>query len=154
MRGPKTIAGDLVAVVGMTLGAPAGYYLSTSSLDLDALSLWLLNILFFGSTVVYVHMKIRARSTSRSELSWAEKFSLGKLNLAYHVVVVAAVLLLVLMYFTPELALIAFVPMIVHALIGTMKLSGNTSFRRLGFILLVHSAIFGILLSIIVWEPL
>jgi hypothetical protein len=147
LRHSKTIAIDLTAVAGLTLSAPSAYYVAAGTLDQAAVSLWVLNFLFFGSSVFYVHMKIRARGLKKPRFSWMEKLTLGRLNLIYHVIVVTIVVVMTLRHFTTQLALIAFIPMIIHAVIGTAKLSSEVRFKNLGFLLLAQSALFGLLLS-------
>jgi len=145
----KSILSDLAAVAGLTLGAPGSYYVATGLIDLTAGMLWIMNFLFFGSGVFYVYMKIRAAGVRKPELTWADKLSLGKLNLIYHFVVVSILIVMTAQHSTPQLALVAFVPMMIHAIYGTLKLSSRVRFRQLGFLLLAQSALFGFLLSIV-----
>jgi len=145
-RFPKTIPGDLVSVVSLTLTAPAAYYVVLGVLDRTALSIWLLNVLFFGCSVFYVHMKIRATSMKKEELTWGERISLGKLNLIYHAVVLTVVFALAWRHFTPPLAALAFVPMAAHAIYGTYKLSGKVRFKNLGFLLVGQAILFALIM--------
>jgi hypothetical protein len=145
-KGRKSIAGDLTAVAGLTLSAPAAYYVSTGSFDLNGAVLWILNFLFFGCSVFYVHMKISAASRSTEHLSAKEKLKLGKLNILYHLFVIAVVILLSLFRWTVFTVVIAFVPMIVHAVYGTIQLNERVRFKKLGFLLLAQSIVFGVLL--------
>lgn len=148
-RFPKTITGDLVSVFSLTLSAPAGYYVVLGVLDQTAFLLWLLNFLFFGCSVFYVHMKIRAASLRKEELTWGERMSLGKLNLIYHVAVLAIVSVLAWRHFTPELAALAFVPMAVHAIYGTSKLSSQIRFKNLGFVLVGQAILFALMMVVV-----
>lgn len=145
-RFPKTIPGDLLAVCGLTLTAPAAYYVGTGVLDGTAALLWLFNVLFFGSSVFYVHMKIRATSSKNAEMGIPDKISIGGLNIIYHVVVIAVVVAMSLLYQSLQFAAIAFLPMALHAMYGTYALSRRVQFKKLGFILLGQSVLFGILL--------
>ncbi|MGH7602242.1 MAG: YwiC-like family protein, partial [bacterium] len=147
-RYTKTILSDLISVAGLTLSAPSAYYVATGKLHQAAELLWLLNFLFFGCGIVYVHMKIHASAMKKSELSLDEKLRLGKLNLIYHLIVLAIVGILVIKNFTPLLAMAAFAPMTVHAIYGTFKLSSTVRFKNLGLILLAHSLVFALLLAI------
>lgn len=143
----KNLWSDLVAVLGLTLGAAGAYYVATGKLDENAVLLWLLNFLFFGSGIVYVHMKLRAAAMKKSVLSFDEKLRVGKMNLLYHLVVLSIVGILVVKNFTPWLAMAAFVPMTVHAIYGTCKLSNTVRFKNLGLILLVQALVFAFLLA-------
>ena len=77
-RYSKMIATDLIAVAGLTLSGPSVYYVLVGKIDATALSLYVLNFLFFGGSVFYVHMKIRASASKKGVMGWAEKFSFGK----------------------------------------------------------------------------
>ena len=146
----KNVLTDLVGVAGLALGAPAMYYVLTLSLDDQAWILYVMNILFFGSSVVYVHLKIRVTRGKKSDWTLLEKLAAGRLNLAYHAFVIAIVLALSLYRLTPATAVLAFVPMTIHAMYGTYRLSSRVSFSRLGFALLAHSIGFALLWTIIV----
>lgn len=148
----KTIASDCVAVAGLALGAPGSYYVLTGLIDRTALLLFILNFLFFGCSVFYVHMKIRASSCKRLKMTWSDKLSLGKMNLLYHIAVISIVAALAALHFTSLVALFAFIPMLIHGVYGTMKLSGKVRFKKLGFLLLAQSILFGILLSYGTWR--
>jgi hypothetical protein len=149
LRAKKTVVSDLVAVSGLTLTAPAAYYVATGSFNQTALLLWVLNFLFFGCSVVYVHMKIRAAALQKVDLRFAEKLSVGKLNVAYHAAVLSIVGVLALGHYTPEFAFLAFVPMAIHAAFGTLRLTGHVRFKNLGLLLLGQSLLFGLLMGIL-----
>ena len=147
----KSVVTDIVAVAGLALGAPAMYYILTRSLDIHAWILFVINFFFFSSSVVYVHLKIRVTRGKRSDLTLSEKLTAGGLNLAYHAFVIAVVVALSLYRLTPATAVLAFVPMTIHAVYGTYRLTSQVSFSRLGFALLAHSIGFAFLWSIIVF---
>jgi nitrous oxidase accessory protein len=144
----KTVLSDLISVLGLTLSAPAAYYTVTGKLDQTAATLWLMNFLFFGSGIVYVHTKLRAAALKKQDFSFGEKLSLGKLNLIYHLVVLAIAGILAAHNFTPLFAMVAFVPMTIHAIYGTLKLTSTVRFKNLGLILLLHSLIFALLFAL------
>lgn len=146
-RRARTIPGDLMSVCGLTLTAPAEYYVGSGVLDMNAAMLWVFSILFFGSSVLYVHMKMRATQTGHTGMKLAERLSLGKLNFLYHFAVIALVTGMGVYQHAPYFALGAFVPMILHAMYGTFRLSGSVLFKQLGFLLLGQSVLFGVLLS-------
>lgn len=52
------------------------------------LSVPLLLLTLSALCVFYVHMKLRATSSRKSELTLSDKLSMGKLNVVYHVAVV------------------------------------------------------------------
>lgn len=143
----KTVLSDLIAIAGLTTGAPAVLYVATGELAGTAFFIWILNALFFGSGVVYVHMKIVATGFKDTSLSLTQRLSLGFLNVAYHLVVLGIVLVLVAFEYSPTLVAVAFLPITVHALYGTLKLSTRVQFKRLGILLLGHAILFAIVVS-------
>lgn len=142
----KSIASDLVAVFGLTLSAPTAFYVAGGVLDWTAVELWLLSFLFFGGSIFYVHMKIKAKGTKKADLSFKEKLSLGRLTLLYHFFVLLIVIYLGATRYSWQLAVVAFVPMTIHAVYGTIKLSNRVQFKRLGLLLLGQSVLFALLL--------
>jgi hypothetical protein len=142
----KGVASDLAAVAGLTLGAPGMYYVGSGLFDHIALSLWILNFLFFGSGVFHVHMKMEASALKKTALTMSEKWSLGKKNIVYHSVVIFTVLVFTHFRYVPRLTILAFVPMVIHAVFGTISLSSRVRYKALGLVLLGQSIVFCILL--------
>lgn len=145
---PKSIGSDFVAVVGLTMTGPAASYVMVGNLEIEALLVWLLTMLFFGSSVFYVHMKIRASSLKKEAMTGREKVVLGQYNILYHVALLAVVAAFTSLSETPPLAIAAFVPVSLHAFVGTIRLSPRVQFKKLGFLLLGQSVLFAVLLSI------
>jgi hypothetical protein len=142
---PKTIASDLAAVFGLTLTAPGAFYVASGHLGEDAFLLWLLNVLFFGSCVFYVHMRIRALAAKKDRWGWKDRLTYGGTNLVYHLAMIGILLLLASKNITSAVQLLAFAPMTITALWGTARLVSETNLRRVGFMLLTHSVAFMIL---------
>jgi len=145
----KTITRDLVSVLGLTLTGPSAYYVVSGQLDTTAFIVWLLNFLFFGSCVFYIHMRIEALAAKKSRWSFPDRFACGSLNLTFHAVMIAILLLLIVQRLTPPLMVLAFAPITIHAILGTVKLASEADFRKLGLTLLGHSVVFMILLLIL-----
>jgi hypothetical protein len=127
----RSVARQLLAVAGLTLTAPAAWYVATGKLDYR---LWLLNVLYFAGGVFYVKMHVAAaiqRNAGRLAVGWPV--------LAYYsaLVVVAA------LWWPVGLA---FVPAIVRAFVGVARLSPTLRIRRLGWTEVAYSLIFGVLL--------
>jgi hypothetical protein len=148
-RQPKAISSDLVSVLGVTLTGPSTYYVVSGQLDRTAFVVWLLNILFFGSCVFYVHMRIRALAAKKVQWNFRDRFTCGRLNLMFHVVMIAVLMLLVFERLTPSPVLLAFAPITIHAVWGTVKLADDPDFRKLGLTLLGHSAVFMMFLLVL-----
>jgi len=147
----KALPSDLAAVTGLTLTAPAAYYVTSGELDVAAVTLWVLNILFFGSCVFYVHTRIRALAARKADWSWRDRLSYGGVNLLYHAVMFCILGLLAIHQLTPTLELLAFTPITIYTVWGTLTLVSAVNFRRLGFTLLTHSIAF-LVLSLILFR--
>jgi hypothetical protein len=144
----KSSWGDLAASIGLSAGAPAALMMDGTSTWAEALSVWLLVSLFFGCTVVYVHMKIRAVAAKLVGGSILSRLRFGWVTVAYHVAVIGLVIALVAAGRTNALAVAAYCPMLVHAVVGTIRRAGRVRFHRLGFALLGHSLVFAALIAL------
>ena len=144
----KTIPGDLVSVFGLSLTGLGAYYVLNGFIDLTGILLWAQVFLFFGSSVFYVHMKIRAAQTKARNLNYKDKFSIGKTSMSYHVVVLLLLFICALKQQIPAMNVIAFLPMTVHAFYGTWKLDARVRFKNLGFLLLGQSVLFTLILGL------
>jgi hypothetical protein len=147
----KSIAGDFSAVAGLTLGAPCAYYVVAGKLDAAALAVYAFNLLFFGGSVFYVHMKIQASAKKNVALVWKQKLAIGYWNIIYHTAVLIVVIIIVLALHGSLFVVAAFLPMIIHAIYGTLTMESKVRFRNLGFLLLVHSLFFGIVIGLSSW---
>ena len=143
----KSLASDLISTAGLTTTSIAAYYVITSAIDGDAIRLYILNFLFFGSNVLYVYTKIRATSLKQERLSMTDKFTIVRLLIIYHLLVIGIVVYFVSVYYTPLLTMLSFAPMTLHAIVGVIKLEKKVQFQRLGFLLLVQSILFSIILG-------
>lgn len=143
----KNVWSDFLAMTGLTLGAPAIMYLNENAFTSRGFVLWLLNVLFFGSSAFYVHMKMRLSSLKKNNITFDEKLSAGRLNLIYHIAAVALLVIFTLRFPSKEVIVAAYLPMILHAVAGTFKLPRKVSFKKIGIIFLAYSMIFALVLS-------
>lgn len=142
----KSMWADLSATWGLSVGTPAAAMIGSTSGTMDILLLWVEVFLFYSCTVVYVYMKIRAVSGKLEQPSLLTRFRFGWVTVVYHVLVVAFVGAIVAHDRHHILALIAFVPMMLHAVIGTVRLTDDVKFKRLGLLLLTHSILFTVIM--------
>jgi hypothetical protein len=142
-RFPRTIAADLISVVGLTLSGLAAYYVTSGKADLQGFLIWVFNILFFGSSVFYVHMKIGTISSKNLEMKPGQ---MRTANIVYQSGVLVTIALFAMVGVTRWLTILAFIPMGVHVFYGTFHSSFDLEFKKLGLLLLGQSILFGILL--------
>lgn len=140
--GGKTLLSDFTATAGLTLSGPAALAAAEGALSPACLQFYGYNLIFFGGTVFYVYMKLR-----RPGGGARPRVTAGRDNLLFQAGTLAGVGGLVLAGAAPAVALIPFLPMTAQAMGGTYTLGREVRFKRLGFLLLGHSILFGVLLG-------
>lgn len=136
----RSVAMQLLAVAGLTLTAPAAWYAATGKLDYRLL---LLNVLYFAGGVFYVKMHI-ATAIQRT----GSKLRFGAATLAYY-----SALAVVAAWWWP--VGLAFVPVIVRAFAGVVRLTPTLRIKRLGWTEVAYSVVFAIALIVTYgWRPI
>ena len=131
----RSVVMQLLAVAGLTLTAPAAWYVATGQLDAR---LWLLNVLYFAGGVLYVKMHVAA-AIQRG----GSKLRLGAATMIYY----GALAAVAAMWWPVG---VAFVPAIVRAVVGVARLSPVLRIKRLGWTEVGYSIGFAILLILVV----
>ncbi len=148
-RKDRTTWGELWAVAGASLAAPAAYYAATGRLGKTAFLLWLLSLLYSGASVFYVPMKFRHRNLSTPGGEWIPSFRegwrLGRRPLLYLGIMSLTLGLLALGGHIPSPALLAFLPLVVKTVYASIRIR-PASIRRIGFTEVAHVALFALLL--------
>jgi len=137
-REDRTIAGEIIAIAGLTLTAPAAYYVAGGSWDVTALWLWMLCALYFASSVFYVKARVHALNPRQRQLAVRARRSCT----VYHAVLALVLLILALTCRLDTFVLIAFSPIMVRSFWYLARPSNRVNLRRVGVIELMHSAIF------------
>jgi archaellum biogenesis protein FlaJ (TadC family) len=147
-RKEMSVRGELAGIVGLALGAPLAYYVAQGVLDSTALSLWIVNALYFGGTVFYIKLKVRQQPKEPAPDHVSERLVKAKACLSYQSVVLTLLILLVALHRLPALALLAFVPMTLKVLYGATRWQDRQSLSlpRLGLIEMFHSVLFAALI--------
>ena len=136
----RTFTNELTIVAALTLSAPASYYTITHVVDGKAVMLYILNFLFFGSSVFYVKMIIEFLRTKGFWRGEAEKAR--SMTIAYHAALVAVILLMSIMKSVNNLVLLGFLPMLVQVAVGVFSKNTRVNFTQLGIALIVQSVVF------------
>lgn len=123
----RSVAMQFLAVAGLTLTAPAAWYVATGKLDYR---LWLVNALYFAGGVFYVKMHVAA-AIARCPAQRAP-------TLIYY----GALAVVAALWWPVGLA---FVPAIARAFVGVARLSPVLRIKRLGWTEVAHSLVFGTL---------
>jgi hypothetical protein len=131
----RNVAMQLLAVAGLTLTAPAAWYVATGRLDAR---LWWWNVLYFAGGVFYVKMHVAAAmKRGRAEAVRA--------TLIYY-----TALAVVAAWWWP--VGLAFVPVIVRAFVGVARLSPVLRIKRLGWTEVAYSLLFLVTLVVAIGD--
>jgi hypothetical protein len=134
----RSVAGELLGVVGLTSGAPASYYALQGRFDQPTLIAWVLVFLYFSSAIFYVKMRV-----SRFSASTKSSGSLKIRNcVLYHTLLLAVVLLLTWKGLVPQWTLVAFLPIVLRAFWGIRRGAGRLNLKRVGYTEVGHTVYF------------
>lgn len=144
----KTPGGQLFSMSMLVLTAPSAYYVQTGKFDALMVQLYLLNLIFFGSGIIYVRMKISAIATKKEKFTLNEKLFIGRYNIAYHILIL---FLLGVLFFKGSigfLIIVGFLPVVIHSIMGTFMLERKVKFKKLGWIETIYSILFAVMMII------
>ncbi|MBT3605852.1 MAG: YwiC-like family protein [Candidatus Latescibacteria bacterium] len=143
----RTFSGEILAIAGLSLTAPAAAIVATGHLSQTAMGLWGLYVLFFGSSVLYVKMRILAVQ-KKSGITFKDRITLGSGLIIYHIALLANVFTFHIT--TPLLGkylLVGFAPIIIRAIIGWIRLSNTLpNLQRVGLIESIYTLWFSVCL--------
>jgi hypothetical protein len=144
----KTYGGQLFAMSMLVMSAPSAYYVQTGRFDLTLLQLYFLNLMFFGSGIIYVRMKISALATKKDKFTLQEKLFIGRYNIAYHLAILFLIGVLFLNGSIGILIFAGFLPVVIHSIMGTFMLERRVKFKKLGWIETLYSILFAVMMII------
>ena len=134
-RKERSAAGEYLGVAMLTITAPLAVYLSCAELfTREAAMLWLLNAIYFGATIYFIKMFIRAASWRGKRLNLGEKLNLGRNSLAYLAAGALVMTVVTALSWVPAYAFIAFVPIYVHVVRNVFTLRPGMNLKLEGFI--------------------
>lgn len=137
----RSVAMQLLAVCGLTLTAPAAWYVATGQLNQRAWWLWLLNVLYFAGGVFYVKMHVAAAIRRQRFETVTKRMRFGASTLIYY-----GALARVGVALWP--VGLAYAPVVVRAVIGVMRLSPILRIKRLGWTEVAYSIAFAVALIV------
>jgi hypothetical protein len=134
-RMDRSESGEVLAVTGLTLTAPAAYATATGQFDGFAVCLWAVSILYFASSIFFVKMLLGG-AKYKGEITPAVRLRIGRWNIAYHVALFA-----VQVWLAPLagpvggwLVALAYLPIVLRALFWNARLSRRLpNLKRIGF---------------------
>jgi hypothetical protein len=143
-REDRTIAGEIIAIVGLTLTAPAAHYVARGTLDITALWLWALCAMYFASSVFYVKLRVSTLNP-RKERERRESWRRCAL---YHGLLLALLLLMALGGSVSLLVLVAFAPALMRSLWYLTKPVRRINLRLVGWLEVGYSVVFLVFITL------
>jgi hypothetical protein len=131
---------QIVGTFGLTVTAPAAYYVATGTLDRAAWALWMANLLFAGDQIHFVQLRLRSARAG----GWKEKLASGRSFFAGQMLLATALIFAWRFALVPALAAFAFLPLLIRGTAWFFESQKALMVRRLGWTELAHSTIFGI----------
>jgi hypothetical protein len=144
-RRERALPGQLLAALGLTLSAPAAWYVATGGLDRVAIALWGLAAAYFVGAVCHVRLLIEARA--KKKMLAAERgrlaFSAATLGTELGLVVLAAGALR--LGGLSLAALAGFVPLLIQLAVDVARLHEPAPLKRVGLLAAASSVLFALL---------
>lgn len=132
---------QIVGMLGLTLGAPAAYYVVTGQMDRTAWILWTANFLFAGNQIHFVQLRI---GTVRLG-NWKEKVRRGSNFLVGQGLLTIALMFLWGAHLLPAPAGLAFAPILARGISWFVERQTPLVVRSLGWSEMGHAILFGFL---------
>lgn len=143
-REDRTILGEVLAIIGLTMTAPAAHYTASGVWEPTALWLWALNVFYFTSSVFYVRWRVLSAHARHLE----EREQIKRHCALYHSFLVLALGVLALTGNVSLFVVLAFAPAVGRAFWYLFKPTTALSLRRIGILEIVYSTVFLILVSL------
>lgn len=137
-REDRSLGGEMMAIGGLTLTAPAAYYAARGVLDATALWLWGLCALYFASSVFYVKLRV---NTVNPRMEEARRKSWQRCAF-YHTILFASLLALALTGSLSVFVLAAFSPVLTRSFWHLAKPVRRIDLRKIGIQEIVYSVLF------------
>jgi 4-hydroxybenzoate polyprenyltransferase len=136
------VLSQVVGTLGLTLSAPAAYYVVTGELNRTAWTLWIANFLFAVNQIHFVQLRIHCARRS----GWSQKFAPGRSFLYGEVLLIVTLAFAWRFHFLPWLAALAFLPLILRGAFWFFEGQKPLLVRRLGWTELTYAIVFGVCL--------
>lgn len=140
----RTVPGEMVAVAGLTLTAPAAYYISRGALNGTAIWLWALCALYFASSVFYVKLRVTTINPRKEEA----RRRCWKRCALYHVLLFLSLVLLAMTCNLNLFALAAFAPVLIRSFWYLANPVRKSNLQRVGWLEMTYSIVFLIFITL------
>lgn len=138
----RSFAAEFLGVICLTSSSAAARYVLLGRLDRMAFMLWVLNILYFSSSIFYVKMRV-SRYAKKPEAR-----SLTLQCAVYHILLLVCLIFFVLHEDGSILAAMAFAPIMIRTFYAMIAPAGKLNLKRIGIAEIAYTLVFVALLSI------
>jgi YwiC-like protein len=129
---------EIIAIGGLTMTAPAAYYVVSGGWELTAFWLWLLSALYMASSVFYIKLRVY-RLNPRKQ---AEQRQAWRSCAFYHSFLIVALPALIFAGSLGLFAFIAFMPALARTFWGMFAPRTRVNLTRAGILEIVYSLVF------------
>lgn len=149
-RKQRSLGVRLPGIAGLVLSAPAAYYVATGKLDSLALVLWVVNFVYFGSTLFYVRIWFEAKRLEKTRKPGQARIPgwLMQITLLYHLGGALLVTGLVVVGFVPWTVFLAFAPLTAKLRMSLRRPPTYISIKKVGQFEFAQSFVFALLLIV------
>lgn len=142
----RSTTGEVAGILGLTFTAPMAHYVIIGSLTKMAWLLWLLNLLFFSSSVFYVKLRVEAHVRKDQLYSLRDRLAISRGCIIYHLLLFVFIGTLCLLRLVPAMIFAAFLPILIRGIIAIVHLPKTLSLKRIGFSELAYALFFMLML--------
>ncbi len=142
----RSFLAQSIGTVGLTSVAPFTFILFYGEITRFAAFLWLINILFFGSGILYVRYQIARMKQNYINNTEFHHFRAGVI--CYHFLLLVILLFVALSYNNYAGLLIAFAPAVLQAATAVNSRFKIKTVKKLGWLEMVHTLLFIALLAL------
>ena len=141
----RTVPGEMVGIIGLTMTGPMAHYAASGAIRAVGIWLWILCILYFTSSIFYVKAVVQNYLRLKSNLPSGSTVMETACRL-YHLGIIAALFLLLVIRQLPPLGALAFVPIIIRGLRVSSKSQARLNFAIIGWSEVGYSIFFALFL--------
>ncbi|MEK7830577.1 MAG: hypothetical protein AAB401_05785, partial [Acidobacteriota bacterium] len=139
----RTVLSEVMAIIGLTMTAPAAFYTANGAWAQTAWWLWALSAAYFASSVFYVKLRVTWLHGKNAEAKRRAKWQCT----VYHSFLLCSLLALAVTRSLPLFVLIAFAPVMARTLRSLLKPEPHLNLKRIGIAEIVYSIIFLIIIT-------
>lgn len=134
----RSVQGEVMAIAGLTMTAPAAYCVAHGQWSQTAWWLWAISAAYFASSVFYVKLRVTSLHAKQPDDKRRARWQC----IGYHAFLLVSLLALAVTRSLPLFVLIAFAPVLGRTVWGLLKPAESLNLKRIGVTEIVYSVIF------------